>query len=62
MKAFELVKIAKPLFSPLSDEHARIGINLDNSYLRDAKVFLPCSLIWVCWYWGGFDLSAEPIE
>lgn len=44
MTAFELVKIVKPLFAPLSDEHARVGINLDNSVLRDAHVFLPFSL------------------
>ncbi len=44
MTAFDLIKIAKPLFSPLSDEHAGISINMDNSSLRDAKVFLPFSL------------------
>jgi len=42
MTAFDLVKLAKPLFAPLSDEHARVSF--DNSFHGDAKIFMPFSI------------------
>lgn len=43
MTVFEFAKLAKPLFAPLSDEHANVGIKSPGASLTESAIFLPFS-------------------
>ncbi len=44
MTAFEFARVVRPLFAPLSDEHANIGVDISRTSLNTARVFIPFSI------------------